>query len=82
MAYLQGRKWFDCAECHAEQEDHHLLRKTDMVGRMQYIFMVILMINMRLQTFACKKCKKCFRKDTREFEDWYSSRQMYICVHN
>lgn len=20
-------------------------------------------------TFACKKCKKCFRKDTQEFED-------------
>ncbi|KKZ65682.1 hypothetical protein EMCG_01244 [[Emmonsia] crescens] len=20
-------------------------------------------------TFACKKCKKCFRKDAREFED-------------
>ncbi|KAL8897746.1 MAG: hypothetical protein Q9207_007050 [Kuettlingeria erythrocarpa] len=21
------------------------------------------------QTFACKKCKKCFRKDAQEFED-------------
>lgn len=44
------RKWFDCAECHQEQEDHQLLQKFDM-------------------TFACKKCRKCFRKDTREFED-------------
>lgn len=23
------------------------------------------------QTFACKKCKKCFRKDTSEFEERY-----------
>ena len=23
----------------------------------------------RSQTFACKKCKKCFRKDAQEFED-------------
>lgn len=22
-------------------------------------------------TFACKKCKKCFRKDSREFEERY-----------
>ena len=26
-----GRKWFDCAECHMEQEDHPLLQKFDMV---------------------------------------------------
>ncbi|KAL2037710.1 hypothetical protein N7G274_009435 [Stereocaulon virgatum] len=44
------RKWFDCAECHQEQEDHQLLQKFDM-------------------TFACKKCRKCFRKDTQEFEE-------------
>ncbi|PMD21701.1 hypothetical protein NA56DRAFT_670773 [Hyaloscypha hepaticicola] len=25
------RKWFDCAECHAEQESHPLLQKTEMV---------------------------------------------------
>ncbi|KAL2047939.1 hypothetical protein ABVK25_011208 [Lepraria finkii] len=24
------RKWFDCAECHQEQEDHELLQKFDM----------------------------------------------------
>lgn len=27
-----------------------------------------------MQTLACKKCKKCFRKDVREFEEWYVSR--------
>jgi len=26
------RKWFDCAECHAEQENHPLLQTFDMVG--------------------------------------------------
>jgi hypothetical protein len=26
-----GRKWFDCAECHLETEDHPLLQKTEMV---------------------------------------------------
>ena len=25
-----GRKWFDCAECHAETEDHPLLKATEM----------------------------------------------------
>lgn len=30
-----GRKWFDCAECHQEQEDHELLQKFDMVGNKQ-----------------------------------------------
>ncbi|KAL9042683.1 MAG: hypothetical protein Q9180_000428 [Flavoplaca navasiana] len=50
-SYIEkGRKWFDCAECHAEQEDHSLLQQLDM-------------------TFACKKCKKCFRKDIENFED-------------
>ncbi|KAK8164660.1 zinc finger protein [Phyllosticta citrichinensis] len=44
------RKWFDCAECHAESQDHGLLKTTEMV-------------------FACKKCKKCFRKNAEEFED-------------
>ncbi|TVY14020.1 Uncharacterized protein LARI1_G007694 [Lachnellula arida] len=44
------RKWFDCAECHLETEDHPLLQRTEMV-------------------FACKKCKKAFRKDGQEFEE-------------
>ncbi|PSS23224.1 hypothetical protein M430DRAFT_64875 [Amorphotheca resinae ATCC 22711] len=44
------RKWFDCADCHRETEDHPLLQRTEMV-------------------FACKKCKKAFRKDATEFEE-------------
>ncbi|KAJ1717777.1 zinc finger protein [Aspergillus flavus] len=44
------KKWFDCAECHHEQESHALMKTTEMV-------------------FACKKCKKCFRKDSTEFEE-------------
>ncbi|AEO69456.1 uncharacterized protein THITE_2146429 [Thermothielavioides terrestris NRRL 8126] len=44
------RKWFDCPECHAEQESHPLLQRFEM-------------------TFACKKCRKCFRKDASEFEE-------------
>ena len=47
---FQGKKWFDCPECHAEQEKHSLLQTFDM-------------------TFACKKCRKCFRKDAQEFEE-------------
>jgi uncharacterized CHY-type Zn-finger protein len=50
MNLEQGRKWFDCAECHQEQADHPLLQTFDM-------------------TFACKKCKKAFRKDAKEFEE-------------
>lgn len=30
-----GRKWFDCAECHREQEHHPLLQKFDMVFNAQ-----------------------------------------------
>ncbi|KKK17653.1 hypothetical protein P175DRAFT_0248995 [Aspergillus ochraceoroseus IBT 24754] len=44
------RKWFDCAECHHEQETHPLAKSAEMI-------------------FACKKCKKCFRKDASEFEE-------------
>ncbi|TQS37559.1 hypothetical protein Golomagni_01964 [Golovinomyces magnicellulatus] len=44
------RKWFDCADCHAETQSHPLLQRTEMV-------------------FACKKCKKAFRKDAQEFEE-------------
>ncbi|KAI1495675.1 hypothetical protein F5X99DRAFT_113941 [Biscogniauxia marginata] len=47
---LPGKKWFDCAECHREQESHPLLQAFEM-------------------TFACKKCRKCFRKDAQEFEE-------------
>jgi len=44
------RKWFDCAECHAESEDHPLMQSFDM-------------------TFVCKKCRKAFRKDTKDWDD-------------
>lgn len=44
------RKWFDCADCHRETEDHELLQQYEMA-------------------FACKKCRKCFRKDARTFEE-------------
>ncbi|KIW42844.1 uncharacterized protein PV06_06352 [Exophiala oligosperma] len=44
------KKWFDCAECHAEQESHPLLQTFDM-------------------TFICKKCRKAFRKDTRDWDE-------------
>ncbi|KAH8151045.1 uncharacterized protein LAJ45_04746 [Morchella importuna] len=44
------QKWFDCAECHAEAEEHRLLQRIEMV-------------------FACKKCKKCFRKDTSVWDE-------------
>lgn len=46
------RRWFDCADCHAETESHPLQQSLELV-------------------FACKKCKKCFRKDAQEFEDRY-----------
>ena len=49
-SYKAGRKWFDCAECHAEQESHPLARTTEMA-------------------FACKKCKKAFRKNMEDFDD-------------
>jgi len=44
------KKWFDCSECHHEQEDHELQKSMEMI-------------------FACKKCKKVFRKDTSRWEE-------------
>lgn len=32
-----GRKWFDCAECHAEQENHPLLQTVEMVRSKLYL---------------------------------------------
>lgn len=46
------KKWFDCAECHAEKERHPLLQSMEMV-------------------FACKKCKKCFRKVISDWDERY-----------
>eukprot|EP00127_Corallochytrium_limacisporum_P007409 Clim_evm12s251 gene=Clim_evmTU12s251 len=44
------KKWYDCPECHAENENHELRKSFEMV-------------------FGCKKCKKVFRKDTRDLEE-------------
>ncbi|KAG9295242.1 hypothetical protein G9A89_000065 [Geosiphon pyriformis] len=44
------KRWFDCAECHAEASDHELRKSSEMV-------------------FACKKCKKVFRKDMESFDE-------------
>ena len=44
------KQWFDCAECHAETQDHRLKKTTEMA-------------------FACKKCKKVFRKDMSNYEE-------------
>ncbi|CAK76572.1 unnamed protein product (macronuclear) [Paramecium tetraurelia] len=44
------KKWFDCADCHQELEDHPLLKNIEMV-------------------FACKKCKKVFRKDITDYDE-------------
>ncbi|TVY33639.1 Uncharacterized protein LSUB1_G005960 [Lachnellula subtilissima] len=67
------RKWFDCAECHLESEDHPLLQRTEMVRLFPSIPIVCLprlfAINRDYQVFACKKCKKAFRKDGLEFEE-------------
>ncbi|KAI8098909.1 uncharacterized protein BX664DRAFT_288701 [Halteromyces radiatus] len=44
------RRWFDCADCHAEVSDHNLRKTDEMV-------------------FACKKCKKAFRKNMTDYEE-------------
>ena len=44
------KQWFDCAECHAEAQDHRLQKTAEMA-------------------FACKKCKKVFRKDMSNYEE-------------
>jgi uncharacterized CHY-type Zn-finger protein len=77
-----GRKWFDCAECHLETEDHPLLQKTEMVTHplpppsprpsqptQHPSFLLPNTPTNASQTFACKKCKKAFRKDAQEFEE-------------
>ncbi|KAL7274370.1 hypothetical protein RUND412_002740 [Rhizina undulata] len=59
------KKWFDCAECHAETEDHKLLQRFEMV----FLPLYPLLISTGYEAFACKKCKKCFRKDTKEWDE-------------
>ena len=35
--------------------------------------------NYNVQTFVCKKCRKCFRKDTQEFEDrWAFEKRVWF----
>ncbi|KFY24902.1 hypothetical protein V493_04957 [Pseudogymnoascus sp. VKM F-4281 (FW-2241)] len=63
------RKWFDCAECHLESEDHELLQKMDMVRSPFSEFTEPPNPDTPDQTFVCKKCKKAFRKDAAEFEE-------------
>jgi uncharacterized CHY-type Zn-finger protein len=31
LKFNPGKKWFDCAECHAEQEKHELLKRNEMI---------------------------------------------------
>lgn len=50
--------WYDCPECHEEANpDHQLL----------YIFIngMLILSKSTDMCFACKKCKKVFRKDVR-----------------
>ncbi|EXJ91904.1 hypothetical protein A1O3_00454 [Capronia epimyces CBS 606.96] len=122
------RKWFDCAECHAEQEDHPLMQSFDMRLRCPYpntsqpnpeaemnpnpkpnpaqpshglghgygygygygpaepksqqpdiyerakararVQATMLKFEPRLaQTFICKKCRKAFRKNTKDWDE-------------
>ncbi|KAH7371823.1 hypothetical protein BKA64DRAFT_689585 [Cadophora sp. MPI-SDFR-AT-0126] len=62
------RKWFDCAECHAETQSHPLLQQTEMANNPPVTPPPGALSNIT-QTFACKKCKKAFRKDAQEFEE-------------
>lgn len=64
-----GRKWYDCAQCHHEQEKHQLLQKFEMVWIKVCYFGGIQHLTVPCQTFACKKCRKCFRKDAQEFDE-------------
>eukprot|EP00703_Trepomonas_sp_PC1_P004318 JAP92288.1 hypothetical protein TPC1_15823 [Trepomonas sp. PC1] len=43
------KKWFDCAQCHAETEDHPIQKDEDVI-------------------MVCKKCKKVFKVNIREFD--------------
>jgi len=72
---LTGRKWFDCAECHQEQEDHQLLQTFDMVGTLTAIVgHGLLVTNARpdvcLQEMQevlqerCQRIRGCVRRET------------------
>jgi len=49
-----GRKWFDCAECHAETEDHPLLRRDELTFACK----------------KCKKCFRKDAKDFDESDEY------------
>ncbi|EGS17646.1 uncharacterized protein CTHT_0069860 [Thermochaetoides thermophila DSM 1495] len=48
------RKWFDCPECHAEQEDHPLLQRFEMVFACK----------------KCKKCFRKDARDFEEADEY------------
>lgn len=77
--FKTGKKWFDCAECHAETEQHQLKQQTEMVKSTLPLLCQpsphlspispYIANSLPTQTFACKKCRKVFRKDAQEFEE-------------
>jgi uncharacterized CHY-type Zn-finger protein len=67
------KKWFDCAECHAEKMDHPLEKTWEMVSylsslqglrsRLFELDSLDIFEDFHRQVFACKQCKKVFRKN-------------------
>ncbi|KAG6311121.1 hypothetical protein E4U44_004649 [Claviceps purpurea] len=53
-ALLCGRKWFDCAECHAEQEKHPLLQSFELIFACK----------------KCKKCFRKDTKEFEESDEY------------
>ena len=56
-----GRKWFDCAECHQEQEDHSLLQRFVMVYATE-IFHVLTFSNGNRRPLRVKNARNAFEK--------------------
>ncbi|KAG6134387.1 hypothetical protein E4U24_004968 [Claviceps purpurea] len=50
----KGRKWFDCAECHAEQEKHPLLQSFELIFACK----------------KCKKCFRKDTKEFEESDEY------------
>jgi len=71
-----GRQWFDCVECHHEQRpDHELQKANELVSHQEES--PNLATNGQMQTLACKKCRKVFRKDPSDFEERFAG--YYVC---
>src|SRR5271170_5101200 len=71
-----GRQWFDCVECHHEQRpDHELQKANELVSHQEESPNST--TNSQMQTLACKKCKKVFRKDPKDFEERFAG--YYVC---